>query len=162
MYPVALTIGVVLFLAVGWFVLKPFRTKAGSWRAAATIQAADARRAALSALRDLDFDHQIGKISEEDYSGLRAQLVTDVARYMSPDSEQDGRIEAMIRARSSAAGKKSCPQCGKGFSGDPAFCPHCGTSLGLTCPSCGKPVISGDLFCRSCGGKLEVPAEAAG
>lgn len=159
---VAIIVGLILLLAASWFVLKPFRGRPRAGQAAAgTIRPAEARTAALSALRDLDFDYQIGKISEEDYPGLRAQLVTEAARHMGPESEDEDRIEAMIRARRSPAGKKACPRCGKGFSGGPEFCPHCGESLGPACPSCGKPIKSGDLFCRSCGSKLRIQAEAA-
>ena len=60
MDPVALTIGVVLFLAAGWFVLKPFRTKAGSWRAAAKHQ----RNHHLREFIVMRHDNRLGQQSE--------------------------------------------------------------------------------------------------
>src|SRR5512132_2832756 len=37
---------------------------------------------ALLALRDLDFDYQIGKVSDEDYQTLRTRLVVEAAQLL--------------------------------------------------------------------------------
>src|SRR5512138_2478529 len=158
----ALIVGLALFGAAALFVARPFTSgqPAGGGPQAITLRPREARAAALSALRSLDFDYQTGKVSEEDYPALRLQLVAEAAKYMDAKGSEDDRIEAMIRARKVAVGKP-CPKCGKPASADARFCPECGAELAPACPSCGKAVRAGDLFCRSCGSKLEMRAEAA-
>ena len=159
----AIIIGLLLLSAASAFVFKPFRAKPrlGSKKVTATFNPREARTAALSALRDLDFDFQTGKVSQEDYPNLRAQLVAEAAKYVEAESAEEDRLEALIRARKTAmASEKPCPQCGKKLDSGARFCPSCGTELTTPCPSCGKTVKAGDLFCKSCGSKLELRAEA--
>lgn len=158
----ALIFGLALFGAAALFVAKPFRSSQATGRLprGASSPPGQERTAALSALRSLDFDYQTGKVSEEDYSALRLQLVAEAAKYMEAAASEEDQIEVMIRARRAAAGKP-CPKCGKKISSDDRFCPECGAELAGACPSCGKAVRAGDLFCRSCGSTLEIRAEAA-
>jgi transcription elongation factor Elf1 len=163
MDPIAIIIGLILLGAASAFVFMPFRVKPrhGPKKVTTTFNAHEARTAALSALRDLDFDFQTGKVSGEDYPALRAQLVAEAAKYVEAESAEENRLEALIRARKAAmSSEKPCPQCGKKLDAGARFCPHCGTELATACPSCGKPVHTGDLFCGSCGAKLELRAEA--
>jgi len=157
----ALVVGLALFAAASLFVTKPFRSRqpATNRPQADAADPKQARAAALSALRSLDFDFQTGKVSEDDYPALRAQLVAEAAKNIDAVSGDDERIEAMIRARRAVVGKP-CPKCGKKIAGDGRYCPECGAELAPACPSCGKAVKAGDLFCRSCGSKLEIRAEA--
>jgi predicted RNA-binding Zn-ribbon protein involved in translation (DUF1610 family) len=158
----ALIVGLALFGAAAVFVARPFRSRqpAGRGPKAATVHPGEARAAALSALRSLDFDFQTGKVSEEDYPALRLQLVAEAARYVDASASEDDRVEAMIRARRAASGEP-CPKCGKKAAADARFCPECGAELAAACPSCGKSVRAGDLFCTSCGSRLELRVGAA-
>src|SRR5512143_2056932 len=121
----ALIVGLALFGAATLFVVRPFRSMQPARPSAPEAKARpqEARTAALSALRALDFDYQTGKVSEEDYPALRVQLVAEAARYMDATAGEEDQIEAMIRARRAAAGK-SCPKCGKKISSDARFCPE--------------------------------------
>jgi double zinc ribbon protein len=163
MNPIAIFIGLILLGTASMFVFKPFRERQwpGSKKSAPALRLEQARTAALTALRDLDFDFQTGKVSEEDHAALREQLVAEAARYVTAETDQDDRLEAMIRARKAAAtDQKPCPRCGGQLDATTRFCPQCGAEVGMACPSCGKSVKVGDLFCRSCGSKLELRAEA--
>ena len=163
MNPIAIMFGVIMLGMAAIFVFKPFRTKAriAVEKATPAPNRREAHTAALTALRALDFDYRTGKVSEEDYPILRAQLVTEAAQYLQPDADQDDRLEDMIRARKMAAGRNAhCPKCKEKLDTDARFCPHCGNDLGVACPSCGKRVRAGDLFCRSCGRQLEIRTEA--
>src|SRR5512136_187223 len=78
----SILIGLLLFAATIPFVAKPLlgqkRLKpaiAGS----AKVSNADQHQAALLALRDLEFDHRTGKVTDEDYAGLRADLLAQAA-----------------------------------------------------------------------------------
>ena len=133
----SLLIGLALLTAALVFVGHPFFEKP---RKGAKIVSkagqAHARESVLSALRDLDFDYKTGKISEEDYQPLRAQLLVEAAQFMQKENKEQEQLEALVQSR-----RKS--QSGQ-----------------LSCPSCGNKIVLGDTFCSSCGTKLEVRIEA--
>jgi hypothetical protein len=134
----------------------------------------------LVALRDLDFDYSLGKLIEEDYTPLRADLVRQGAEVMkqldavgqAPQSPQppgaarppaaasDSDIEQAIAARRQSRPKETraaCPRCGAPTQPADDFCPRCGAALRLTCPKCGTAAQAGDQFCAKCGTKLPSP-----
>jgi hypothetical protein len=77
------------------------------------------RGLAITAMRDLDFDHAMGKIADEEYQTLRAELETRALNAMA--ALDDG-----INATASSA--PTCPQCGTPTAADHRFCPLCGTA----------------------------------
>ncbi len=113
----------------------------------------------LNALAELDFDHALGKIPEEDYPGMRKQLLQRGAAVLRQlDAHQhaqqvnygerlqaaldaapaavavdvDDPIEALLAARRRSRESKAggfCPQCGGAVSLSDRFCPKCGTAL---------------------------------
>jgi rRNA maturation endonuclease Nob1 len=86
---------------------------------------------ALAAIREADFDHETGKLSEEDYRVLRAELeeralgalaaLDQVAGTATPPV---GAAVERIGARATAAA--FCPGCGRKRSAETDFCSHCG------------------------------------
>jgi hypothetical protein len=72
--------GLALVAVASWMVAWPF--VAAMPRAAASPEPADAGRSAwerrkdeaLAAIRDAEFDHQLGKLSDADYRDLRGRL----------------------------------------------------------------------------------------
>jgi rubrerythrin len=123
------------------------------------------RRAVISAIRELDFDHRTGKIAEEDYKRLReaqvargAQILRELDALNDGDARDDARddahhdvdaeIEAEIarlrtivqtdRRRGSAPTKQViCPSCGYAAGVGDKFCPQCGHRLGAQESSAG-------------------------
>ena len=93
-----------------------------------------ARQSALIALCDLDFDFRTGKIAEEDYGPLRAQLLAEAAAADITRTDRDAEIESAVRALRAASGATS-----------PSDCPECHAA-----------VLPGDHFCRGCGAKLKL------
>lgn len=85
----------------------------------------------LMALRDLDFDFQLGKISEEDYRTARMMLMREAAVVLQAQDRQDEALDAEIEAQvqSLRALKMDHP----------------------TCRRCNSPLRSGARFCSSCG-----------
>lgn len=144
------------------FVMSPFRKKRAenANKSTAPVQYEEGRVATLSALRDLDFDHKIGKVIDEDYVPVRAQLLAEAAQYIQQEGkEQEDQLEALIQARR-ASKDASCEGCGASMQADQRFCTNCGAPANrVACPSCGKKVRAGDLFCSSCGGRLEACTE---
>lgn len=102
------------------------------------------KSAALAAIKDAEFDHRVGKLSDGDYSLARAEL--------------EGRaLEAMVALEAEAASdrgretepgpgaKRSRPvENGRGRSGRTKFCSQCGMSIekgARFCASCGRHVF---------------------
>ena len=90
----------------------------------------------LGNIQDLDFEHQCGKLSDEDYNKLRTELAGEAAGVIEAideiESAQD--LDALIRretsARKSRVSKSHiCPQCGHGNPKKNQFCADCGGKL---------------------------------
>lgn len=126
------------------------------------------RDAMYAAIKDLENDHVLGKLSDGDYRSLRAkyeakavavlqELDKVVGAKPGARSARDDAIEREIarlrRAKTNDALK--CPQCGAPHTADDVFCAKCGASLrGARCPACGTRATLGDKFCRKCGQAL--------
>lgn len=135
------------------------------------------RDAAYQALRELSFDHRVGKITDEDFVAFEANLkhtAADALRALdefeqAADIDLDAYLERTISARKAAlsAGGHRCPQCGQPAAAGDKFCTACGAALtvpaasgaaGVACRHCGNPLAAGDRFCAACGKPV---AEAA-
>jgi hypothetical protein len=131
------------------------------------------RDAAMQALRELNFDHRVGKISDEDFAVFDASLKHEAAETLraldqweaQADADLDADMESEIAARRSqlTAGARACPACGRPAADDDKFCAICGAALAqapapavlpaeeAACPQCGRRVDPGDRFCGGCG-----------
>lgn len=122
---------------------------------------ANRRETVLNALRDLDFDHAVGKVTAEDYGPLRQALLFEAANIIAQlDSKRaaaETELDTYIEVDRSAvhppqpANNGSCPACGQAARPGAFYCTTCGTRLPLTCPKCGQIIHSADRFCPSCG-----------
>ena len=93
------------------------------------------------AIRDLDFDHQTGKVEAEDHAVLRRQMEEDAAVVLrdldlaDPSADIDFAAEQHILAyrrkedAASLVSEPTCPACGTGLAIDAACCPICGQDL---------------------------------
>ena len=161
----SILIGLILLAVSLFFISMPFRKKQQKnvKNSKINMQKEDAREMVISALRDLDFDFKTGKVSEEDYTPLRARLMAEAAQYIEQQQEEDQKLEALIQMRRTAhqSGVK-CDYCGARVEDDQHFCAKCGKPVkNESCPACGKKVRAGEQFCPSCGNRLEVRMEAA-
>ena len=133
----SLFVGFVLLAVALVYVCRPFFEKSGKGsKTSSKVGDPQARDAVLAALRDLDFDFKTGKIVEEDYQPLRAQLLAEAAQFIEAEKKDEQQLEALIQSRRKSQTRQA------------------------SCPSCGKPIVLGDLFCSSCGTKLEIRVEA--
>ncbi len=110
---------------------------------------------ALLAIKDLDFDHATGKISEDDYLALKGRFTSAaLAALRDEPADPAEQLVAARRAALDGAGPVAvCPACGPRPESDARFCSDCGLSLDApaTCPSCAAPLPSGARFCAGCG-----------
>lgn len=148
---VSIIVAIGLAFLVGAFIARPWLARdPGQLRSItpATELAAE-REAVLLALRELDFDHLTGKITDDDYAPQRADLVArgvallqqlDEAAQPQPESAED-QLEAEVRAaRARRAERQPAPR---------------------FCPQCGAPRQATDRFCAKCGAALAVPDSVA-
>lgn len=150
------------------------------------------RDAAFQALRELNFDYRVGKITNEDFVAFEAHLKRNAAACLKAldeweqetESTFDGVLEQAIHARKHTLIRadladrveegdgRTCPKCGNPAALEDRFCAGCGAPLSaapprqattaLKCPACGHLHLAGDRFCPGCGQTLEVEASAQG
>jgi hypothetical protein len=120
---------------------------------------------ALAALKEIEFDRETGKLSDEDYAFLKAKYTgaaLDALRAEAPEAGTAGDVEGMIAARvralrsaanSAVPGAPSCAVCGPRPEPDAVFCSTCGQRLreGGACAGCGATLGAGSRFCANCG-----------
>jgi hypothetical protein len=95
------------------------------------------RGLAMQGLRELEFDHEMGKLDPADYHQLRAALENRAFAAMSA-LDRAGQNYAMRRlatadrvtALPSSRAANSCPQCGATIVSGQDFCSECGAKLG--------------------------------
>jgi hypothetical protein len=116
----------------------------------AALAALDARkRAALQALRDLEFERSIGRLGEDDHRALEAQYREEARAAMRAIDEGIGpwraRAEAMLAAAEGAVAEPgvekpvpeaevakpvaACPKCATANDDDAVFCKRCGERM---------------------------------
>ncbi len=78
----------------------------------------------LDAIRDLQFDHVTGKLSDADYQSLRSQYEYKAAQIL----QQLDAIKGQPR-KANAQGKSACPRCHAAIDASDKFCMKCGTKL---------------------------------
>jgi hypothetical protein len=92
---------------------------------------------ALSALKEIDFDRETGKLSEGDYEFLKAKYTKAALEALRLESQQrpsdaaEAMIAAKVRAIRSAgsAARPQCASCGPRPEPDAVFCSNCGVRL---------------------------------
>ncbi len=137
------------------------------------------KETALEAIRELEFDHAVGSLSDEDYAELKEKYerkAISVLKNLRGMGEAGGhgsgqeKGRKMGAARAKRGGRQmarefACPECGASFRPEARFCASCGVELDVyeddrsTCLECGEPYEEGDVYCASCGANLEAVEE---
>jgi Double zinc ribbon len=125
------------------------------------------RGVALLALKEIEFDRETGKLSDEDYRFLKEKYTAQAIEALRAEegAKVPDDVEALIahrvRALRSAAasappGARVCPTCGPRPEPDAAFCSTCGGRLpaAMTCTHCGMALSADSRFCEGCGSKV--------
>ena len=154
--PAACILLLGLFLAA---VVQPILTHRHAWRRATggrrqLLELTERKEQLYASIKEMEFDHSLGKISQDDYDTVRTTLETeavDVLRRLdsigaesenSPEVDLDARIEhdlAALRrppaepaaapvvttAPTADTAHKFCHGCGKPRTPEHRFCPHC-------------------------------------
>jgi len=127
----------VLVAAVAAIIITPLVRRGGSDldERRAPPDAEAQKHLALTAIKELEFDHATGKIDDDDYRALRSRYEARAMEVLEhgahPPVEpawEDGaaQLEAEIRA---ARGRRFCADCGGPLPKAARFCPACGTPV---------------------------------
>jgi len=147
---VALTLlGLLLVLAAAWWITWPLLSPAGGdafgsvdsgpGLLAERTEIERERDNALAAIREADFDHRLGKLSDADYASLRGdQEERALAAMAAIERATTGGGEPQRVARAAAPKSKQ------------------GKSEAAFCTGCGKPA-RGARFCAACGRPIGAP-----
>ena len=119
---------------------------------------------ALLALKEIEFDREMGKLSDADYGYLKAKYTAEALAALRTEEgagatdDVEALIAHRVRALRSAAappppGTPACPSCGPRPEPDAVFCSSCGQRLqqGGACAGCGAELGPGSRFCAHCG-----------
>jgi hypothetical protein len=95
-----------------------------------------------TAIRDLDFDFQTGKVDQKDYTELRQHFEGEAIQLLrqidavDPLIELDNELERQIHtlrqqrlSHINLSSQSTCPRCRGMLQGDENFCPSCGQPL---------------------------------
>lgn len=137
--PIFLTL---LFIAVSVpLVASPLRRREETTSAVASDEGAEPAgyQETLLALRDLEFDHDLGVVGDDDYARLHERLMAEAATALESAQRREeettsAHIEAAVRAlrtkrQTGRAVTRFCPQCGNLVDAGDRFCTDCGASL---------------------------------
>ncbi len=89
----------------------------------------EARKAQIyAAIKDIDFDYQMGKLSEEDYQELRSQYKAEAVQLL---KQMDQLKRPRGKKHKAKAAQAFCAQCGARVNPNDRFCANCGAPLGV-------------------------------
>jgi cytochrome c-type biogenesis protein CcmI len=149
-----LILGVVLFL-----LLPILRGEwAGMARSKGELTDAEARkRAALKALRDVEYDYHTGKLDDADYSDLKTALSRDALHAMKrADQAEQAESGEVASAHSGSAATTGDDDLEAEIERARA-----GLRAGRACGNCGELNVEGSRFCVTCGATLASEAAQA-
>ena len=120
-----------------WLVVSPIvRPRSRRPRAVEPPESEEtARGTAVAALREIEFDRETGKLSDEDYAALKSRYTGEALAALRAESSASAKgpdLEAMISARVRllrGGGPPACRTCGPRPEPDAAFCSTCGHRL---------------------------------
>ena len=155
-----------------WLVFEPVFTTAGARPADVIDMDAledleDTRSGvALAALKEIEFDRETGKLSDNDYEFLKQKYTVEALAAMRAEEgatpgDLEARVEAQVSARvatlrADGGTEAVCGACGTMAGAGARFCPACGKPLGAP-PPCRHSVTAlrpGGLSCAPCGGRV--------
>jgi hypothetical protein len=125
------------------------------------------RGVALLALKEIEFDRETGKLSDDDYRFLKEKYTAQALQALRAEEETTApddvealiahRVQALRSAAASAPpGAPVCPACGPRPEADAVFCSTCGGRLPApaSCTHCGTALSADSRFCEACGSRV--------
>ena len=166
----ALAAGVVLFILFPVFARYEEVSKPPTADARERKSLTEQKERLYEAVKDLDFEHGAGKLSDADYQSVRSDLVSQAAAVIAQLDEmiettetKEEPADKFVPAEApvndvAAADGPTCSSCERINPPDARFCLQCGARIGAppSCPECGTELPKEARFCTSCG--VAIPA----
>ena len=138
---VLIVIGVALFVAAPLFeTVRGRRINAGNLD---RVRLEHEKALAIQALRELEFDREMRKLSEQDWAELKQTLEDRALRAMAALEQLDQGWAPKV-----AIGRKRVTRIAEAGQG--------AVQAVRFCPACGKPVVNKANFCAECGCALTI------
>ncbi len=117
---------------------------------------------ALRALKEIEFDRAMGKLSDADYDELHAKYTQEALTALREQGgptpgASPGIREPRAVARGQSAERPACPADGPRPEPDAVFCSTCGRRLGTApgyCARCGSALETDARYCNRCGSRV--------
>lgn len=133
------SLGLACALFVAWPLLRgAVRRSSSDERATEVAELKDEKDKLLQALKEIEFDHRTGKLSDEDFQSLRADYrrrAIEALERLEKAAPSEGSVAAIeadvLRAlgRQKSGGPQRCAGCGERVGSEARFCPNCGVEL---------------------------------
>ncbi|MFW6051945.1 MAG: zinc ribbon domain-containing protein [Myxococcota bacterium] len=123
----------------------------------------DEKAALLRSLRDLELDHDSGKISDADFERLEGQLRNRARHVLTMLDEEvrahRPRARALVEEALAAEGLRAAPAApepeGEGSPAEAGATEKAGSDVvGRPCPDCGTRNDDDAVFCKKCGSRV--------
>jgi NADH:ubiquinone oxidoreductase subunit D len=122
----------------------------------------------LKGIKDMEFDYQVGKLSEEDYERfnlrLRRQaigLIQQIEKLAPETASLDEQLEMFIERKRKVKEAAALNGNGRAPVAVPAIPAGSVTSPARFCTECGQPAEAAHRFCASCGSPIAAPVSTA-
>jgi hypothetical protein len=135
-------IGILMVIAAIAYVGAPLFSgiPAGELNGSQTVTASERERwerqklEAYAAIKEVEFDHQMGKLSEADFAAIRDKYAAQALEAIAAlDAARAGPPRQAVQGRGPEGRRASriayCPGCGVSVPARANFCPTCGRSL---------------------------------
>lgn len=117
------------------------------------LPAKERRAVALEALRELEFEHETGKLTDEEYGRQRARYGRAALDALEEMESSGGEGAAPVEAEEASGGAAGEDVADSGDATEPGE-----QEARTRCPSCGSAVRSDASFCAQCGSPLAASA----
>jgi hypothetical protein len=128
-----LVFAVVLAFSAAVFVAWPF------FRPASRVEVGEVqltplerqKREAYAAIKEAELDHQMGKLTDDDFAALRARYTQQALQAIAAIEQARARAATPIDKAHGGKPRRIafCPSCGRNLPARANFCPGCGHSL---------------------------------
>ncbi len=124
----------IIVTLIGTYIYWPYRVsfehahwqQNGQTRKESLRELEDARDSLLQTIKDLEFDHEAGKLSSEDFKELNIIYRQKAVKVLkSIDVIRSGRELPATKVEA----KPVCPSCSRPIPKSARFCSHCGTPV---------------------------------
>ena len=156
-YIAILALMLVALSVTGWPLVSSARRLRPETGDASPLDDLIARRdAAYGAIKELDFEHELGNLSESDYHELRDRYRTKAASVL---QELEGALASSgstpAVSLATPQGSRPCRRCARATEASDEYCWSCGARLQDGCQACGRALEHEDTFCAFCGVRRE-------